>query len=87
MKGLTTAKQILMPGLCFCPRQFGASQNLRELAPEANLLLLCSQSGDRGTISEKDKGHILIVNPVNAIGEVARGFGNADRLFIHKIRL
>jgi len=45
------------------------------------------QASDWGAILEQHKGHILVMRAIDAIGEIARGFSNANGFLLHIIIL
>jgi len=75
--------EITAPCFGFRFRQGGFNQHLGEVAAEANLLGVRNQASHRFAVLQKDKGDVLIVGAVDAIGKIARRLGDGDAGFLH----
>ena len=76
-----------MPGRSFCRWQFQVSQRLGQLPALANLCIIRDQPGDRRPVLQKNKRLVLVMRTIDAISEIASGFGDADCFNGHRIRM
>jgi hypothetical protein len=76
-----------MPRRGFIRRQIGFRKHRRQVASQADFLMVRHQTGDGRSVLEQDECDILIMGAVDAIGKIPGGFGDADGRLSHKIRL
>ena len=70
--------QVPAPDPGFIGRQVGAGQRLRQVAAQADLLTRRRQAGKGQAVLEQDKGDVLIMGPVDAVGKIARRLRDTD---------
>jgi len=62
--------QVPMPGGGFSVSQIGLGQHLGQVPAHADLLTVRRQPGNGRAILEQDKGDVLIMGAVDAIGKI-----------------
>src|SRR5271163_2929789 len=73
-----------MPRPCCVLRQVGLREGLGQIAAHANFLVVWPEASERLAVLQKHERDVLIVSPINAIGEIARGLCNTWARFLHK---
>src|ERR1035438_9149111 len=86
-QNLAGPPQVLPPRLRILRGQLELSQRLRQFAPRTGFSPVRYEPGNRGTILEQNKRHVLIMSAVHAVRKIAGGLGHRDDLLLHKIRL
>ena len=82
----TAFVQVAMPGGCFPGRQLGFGQHFRQVSSPANLFVIGNDPGHWLAVFKQHKSDVLIMSPINAISEIARGLGDTDCGLCHTIR-
>jgi hypothetical protein len=75
-----------VPFFRFTVAQPDRIQNRGEITPRTDLLLVRYKLGNRRTILEQHKRDVLVMDTIDAVGEVSRGFRDSNRDASHKIR-
>jgi hypothetical protein len=81
LEGITGSLQFAVPVARFCNRSDRALQRLTEIIASATLFLGGFDAPKRTAVLQQHKGCVLVMRLVYAIGEVARGFSDCNRLF------
>lgn len=81
------SSDIAAPSLEFPSSQLGLGQGFCQGSTCADFFVIWSKLCDRGAVSEKNEGDILVVRTVDTLGKITRRLGYAYCRFLHKLRL
>lgn len=76
-----------MPSGSFRCGQLVFSQRSRQVSAPAHFFTVRNQPGHRRSVLKQYESDLLVMGAIDAIGEIARGIGDADGRLSHTIRL